>query len=65
MNQGFMKPEQVYKIVDEIYPYLDSIGLTGLGETFLYPELLEVCKYIKEKRKDLVMSFLFFKFCCL
>lgn len=56
MNQGFMKPEQVYKIVDEIYPYLDSIGLTGLGETFLYPELLEVCKYIKEKRKDIIIT---------
>lgn len=56
MDQGFMSLENVYKIVDEVYPYLDSIGLTGLGETLLYPHLEEVVKYIKSKRKNLVIS---------
>lgn len=29
-------------------PYLDSIGLTGLGETMMYPHLLDVLKHIKK-----------------
>lgn len=51
MDQGFMPLERVYQVVDELYPYLDSIGLTGLGETLLYPHLLEVVQYIKKKNK--------------
>ena len=31
MDKGFMALEQAMKIIDELYPYLDSIGLTGLG----------------------------------
>lgn len=56
MDQGFMPLENVCKIVDEIYPYLDSIGLTGLGETFLYPNLSEVAQYIKSKRKSIIIT---------
>ena len=56
MDQGFMPLENVCKIVDDIYPYLDSIGLTGLGETFLYPQFEEVAKYIKSKRKSIIIT---------
>ena len=48
--------EKAKKIVDEIYPYLDSIGLTGLGETFLYPHLTEIASYIKSKKNSIVVS---------
>ena len=56
MDQGFMPLENVCKIVDEIYPYLDSIGLTGLGETFLHPQLAEIAKYIKSKRRNIIIT---------
>ena len=56
MDKGFMDLENAYKIIDEIYPFLDSIGLTGLGETFLYPHLLEVVKYIKQKKKSIIIT---------
>ena len=53
MNQGFMPLENAKKIIDEIYPYLTSIGLTGLGETLLYPNLLEILQYIKSKKESI------------
>lgn len=56
MDKGFMPLENAKKIVDEVYPYLDSIGLTGLGETVLYPHLEEIASYIKSKKKSLVVS---------
>ncbi len=56
MDVGFMPLEKARLIVDEIYPYLDSIGLTGLGETFLYPHLLEIVKYIKSKKKSIIIT---------
>lgn len=56
MDQGFMPLEKAKAIIDEVYPYLDSIGLTGLGETFLYPHLLEVIQYIKEKRPSIQIT---------
>ena len=52
MDKGYMSLENAKKIVDEIYPYLDSIGLTGLGETMLYPHLTEIASYIKSKKKN-------------
>jgi MoaA/NifB/PqqE/SkfB family radical SAM enzyme len=51
MDKGNMEFEQVKKIIDELGPYLDSVGLTGLGETFLYKELEQVIDYIKSKNK--------------
>lgn len=30
MDQGCMPLKKAKQIIDEIYPYLDSIGLTGL-----------------------------------
>ncbi|MCM1531192.1 MAG: SPASM domain-containing protein [Ruminococcus flavefaciens] len=43
-----------YKIIDECYPYLQSIGLTGMGETLFAPTLQEVARYIKSKKKSIV-----------
>lgn len=56
MDKGYMPLENAKKIVDELYPCLDSIGLTGLGETFLYPHLEELALYIKSKKKSIVIS---------
>lgn len=56
MDQGFMPLENAKKIIDELAPYLTSIGLTGLGETLLYPHLLEVVQYIKQKRPNLITT---------
>lgn len=53
MDQGFMPLDKAKAIIDEIYPYLTSIGLTGLGETLLYPHLLEVLQYIKTKKPSI------------
>ena len=50
MDQGFMPLDKAKAIIDELYPYLTSIGLTGLGETLLYPHLLEILQYIKSKK---------------
>ncbi len=56
MDKGFMPLERAIRIIDEMYPYLDSIGLTGLGETIMYPHLLEVVKHIKEKKKSIIIT---------
>jgi radical SAM protein with 4Fe4S-binding SPASM domain len=49
MDKGSMEVQQVKKIIDELWPYLDSVGLTGLGETFLFIGLEQVIDYIKSK----------------
>lgn len=54
MNQGFMEFGLFKSIIDECYPYLDSVGLTGLGETFLYKKIVEAVDYIHEKNKGIV-----------
>lgn len=56
MDKGMMKPEQAEKIIDEVWPYLDSIGLTGMGETFLYKDLERIVNYIKSKNKGIIIS---------
>lgn len=53
MDQGFMPLDKAKAIIDEVYPYLTSIGLTGLGETLLYPHLLEILQYIKAKKPSI------------
>ncbi len=55
MSQGNMSKELAFRIVDECYPYLQSIGLTGLGETLFAPHLLEVARYIKQRKKSIVI----------
>ncbi len=56
MDKGYMPLEKACAIVDELYPYLDSVGLTGMGETFLYPDLTAIASYIKAKKKSIVTS---------
>ncbi len=56
MDKGQMNVESAKKIIDELWPYLDSIGLTGMGETFLYKEIEEVVDYIKMKNKGIIIS---------
>ncbi len=56
MDEGSMDTAQAKRVIDEIYPYLDSIGLTGMGETFLYKNLQEIVDYIKNKNKGIIIS---------
>ncbi len=56
MDKGYMDFEMYKKIIDEVYPYVDSIGLTGLGETFLYKHFTEAVDYIRSKSKGIIIS---------
>ena len=56
MDKGNMNAESAKKIIDEVWPYLDSIGLTGMGETFLYKDLQDIVNYIKKKNKGIIIS---------
>jgi radical SAM protein with 4Fe4S-binding SPASM domain len=56
MDKGFIGPDEAKKIIDELWPYLDSIGLTGMGETFLYKDINQIIEYIKEKNKGIIVS---------
>lgn len=55
MDKGFMNIENLKKIVDEAYPYVDSIGLTGLGETLMYKPLPEAIDYIRSKNNGIIV----------
>jgi len=56
MDKGFLPFEGFKKVFDEAAPYLDSIGLTGLGETFLYKNLVKTVEYIRAKNKGIIIS---------
>ncbi len=56
MAKGKISIDKAKVIIDEIWPYLDSIGLTGMGETFLYSDIEEVVDYIKSKNKGIIIS---------
>lgn len=56
MDKGYINIENFKKIIDEICPYVDSIGLTGLGETFLYKNIFEAVDYIRSKSKGTIIS---------
>lgn len=56
MDLGSITVDQAKKIIDELWPYLDSIGLTGMGETFLYKDIEQIIDYIKEKNKGIIIS---------
>src|SRR5690349_25053383 len=53
MSKGTIELDKMKKVVDEVGPYIDSIGLTGLGETLLYKKLEEILQYIKSKNKGI------------
>ena len=54
MAKGFMPIDNLKRVVDEAYPYVDSIGLTGLGETLLYKQLPEALDYIRSKSQGII-----------
>lgn len=56
MDVGFMPTDKAKGIIDEVLPYLDSIGLTGLGETFMYPHLLDIARYIKQRKRSVIVT---------
>jgi len=56
MAKGFMDMEKMKKVVDEAFPYVDSIGLTGLGETFMFKKLPEIVDYIRSKNNGIIIS---------
>src|SRR5512136_508817 len=51
MAKGHMDLAQAKRFLDENLVYLDSIGLTGLGETLLYPHLVELVDYIRSRNR--------------
>jgi MoaA/NifB/PqqE/SkfB family radical SAM enzyme len=53
MDKGHMDLAAAKKLIDENHVYLDSLGLTGLGETLLYPDLVELIDYIRERNKGI------------
>lgn len=56
MSKGYMDIDTAKRVIDELWPYLDSIGLTGMGETFMYKDIAEIVKYIKQKNKGIIIS---------
>lgn len=54
MDIGHMDIRLLKKIIDQAGPYLDSVGLTGLGEPLLYKELPEALAYIKQVNKGII-----------
>jgi len=56
MDKGFMNLEKMKKVIDEAFPYVDSIGLTGLGETFMYKKLPAIVDYIRSKNQGIIIS---------
>ena len=56
MDQGSIGVEQAKQIIDELWPYLDSIGLTGMGETFLYREIGSIVDHIKSRNRGIIIS---------
>jgi radical SAM protein with 4Fe4S-binding SPASM domain len=56
MDKGYITLDQAKKVVDELWPYLDSIGLTGMGETFLFKEMEQIVDYIKAKNKGIIIT---------
>jgi len=56
MDKGSMSVDHAKQIIDEVWPYLDSIGLTGMGETFIYKDIEEVTDYIIQKNKGIIIS---------
>lgn len=55
MDKGFVNLSNLKKVVDEAFPYVDSIGLTGLGETLMYKDLLPAIYYIRSKSEGIIV----------
>jgi len=55
MARGNMKLELVKKFIDDNHIYIDKLGLTGLGEPFIYPYLEDLLNYIRIKNKGIII----------
>lgn len=55
MDVGNMTTELAKKLIDESVVYLQSMGLTGLGETLFARNLVEVAAYAKKRKKSLAI----------
>jgi radical SAM protein with 4Fe4S-binding SPASM domain len=51
MDKGHVDLAAAKNLIDQCHIYLDSIGLTGLGETLLYPHLVELVEHIRRRSK--------------
>lgn len=56
MDKGRINVNEAKKIIDETWFYLNSLSLTGLGETFLSEDVEELVNYIKNKNKGIIIS---------
>lgn len=56
MDIGQMSFNQFKMIIDQTHPYLDSIGLTGLGEPLLFNNLIDCIDYIRKINKGIIIS---------
>lgn len=56
MDKGLINKNDIYGIIDEVYPYVDNISLTGLGETLINKNLVDILSYIKTKNKGVQTS---------
>lgn len=55
MDIGNMDTALARDIIDSAYPYLQSIGLTGMGETLFAPNLKEIAEYIKSRKRSMII----------
>ncbi len=56
MDRGHMDLESAERLFDQNYMYLNVVGLTGLGETLLYPHLVEFVQYLRSKNEFVGIS---------
>lgn len=55
MDKGMMDLELFKSIIDEVGSTLDSLGLTGLGETFLYKDLISAVDYVRDQYPHILL----------
>jgi MoaA/NifB/PqqE/SkfB family radical SAM enzyme len=53
MDKGHMDIGRAKDLIDRNHVYLDSMGLTGLGETLLYPHLVELVDHIRMRNSGI------------
>jgi len=53
METGFMPLGPLKRLLDETGPFLKIVGLSGLGETFLYPHLREAAEYLYRRNPEI------------
>ena len=54
MDVGYMEIDLLKDIVDQAYPYVGFISLTGLGESLLYKNMASALSYIKSKKRGII-----------